>query len=85
MWAERQSEFAIRPVGNQWRDFLLQILQKLLEAVPLTVRVRKWYVCDGAPAHFSRAVRDVFSDITFRKRDLFPSSGEVIEIPTLVH
>jgi hypothetical protein len=34
----------------------------LLEAVPLTVRARMWYMHAGALAHFSRAVRDVLSN-----------------------
>jgi hypothetical protein len=34
----------------------------LLEDVPLAVRARMWYMHDGAPAHFSRAVRYVLSN-----------------------
>jgi hypothetical protein len=37
-------------------------LPKLLEDVPLAVRARMWYMHDGAPAHFSRAVRDVLNN-----------------------
>jgi hypothetical protein len=37
-------------------------LQKLLEDVPLEVRARMWYMHDGAPVHFSRAVRVVLSN-----------------------
>jgi hypothetical protein len=48
--------------GNHYRDFLLHDLPKLLEDVPLAVRARMWYMHDGAPAHFSRAVRDVLSN-----------------------
>jgi hypothetical protein len=42
--------------GNRYRDFLLHDLSKLPEDVPLAVRVRMWYMHDGAPAHFSRDV-----------------------------
>jgi hypothetical protein len=45
--------------GNHFRDFLLHVLPKLLDAVPLPARARMWHMRDGAPAHFSRAVRDV--------------------------
>jgi hypothetical protein len=45
--------------GNQYRDFLLHDLPKLLEDVPLAVRARMWYMHDGVPAHFCRCVRDV--------------------------
>jgi hypothetical protein len=38
-------------------------LPKLLEDVRLVVRARMWYMHDGAPAHFSRAVRDVFNNV----------------------
>jgi hypothetical protein len=48
--------------GNHCRDFVLHDLPKLLEDVPLEVRARVWYVHDGAPAHSSRAVRDVLSN-----------------------
>jgi hypothetical protein len=51
-----------RLTGNRYQDFLLHDLPKLLEGVPLAVRARMWYMHDGAPAHFSRAVRDVLSN-----------------------
>jgi hypothetical protein len=44
------------------RDFLLYDLTTLLETVPEAVRARMWYMHNGAPAHFSRAVRDVLSN-----------------------
>jgi hypothetical protein len=46
-----------RLTGNHYRDEL----PELLEDVPLAVRARMWYMHDGAPAHFSRAVRDVLN------------------------
>jgi hypothetical protein len=45
-----------------YRDFLLHDLPKLLGDVPLAVRARMWYVYGGAPAQFSRAVRDVLNN-----------------------
>jgi hypothetical protein len=51
-----------RLTGNPYRDFPLHDLPKLLEDVPLSVRARVWYMHDGAPAHFNRAVRDVLSN-----------------------
>jgi hypothetical protein len=41
-----------RLAGNQYQDFLLLDLPKLLEDVPLLVISRMWYMHDGAPAHF---------------------------------
>jgi hypothetical protein len=51
-----------RLTGNLYRDFLLHDLPKLLEDVPLAVRARMWHMHDGAPAHFSCAVRDVINN-----------------------
>jgi hypothetical protein len=51
-----------RLTGNHYRDFLSHALPKLLEDVPLTLRARIRYMCDGAPAHFSCDVRDVLSN-----------------------
>jgi hypothetical protein len=58
-----------RLTGNHYRDFLLHDLPKLLEEVPLAVRARMWYRHDGAPAHFSRAVRDVLNN-TYHDRQI---------------
>jgi hypothetical protein len=51
-----------RLTGNHYRDFLLHDLPKLRIGVPLAFRARMWYMHDCVPAHFSRAVRDVFSN-----------------------
>jgi hypothetical protein len=59
--------FPHRLAGSHYRDFLSHDLPKLLEDVPLAVRARQWAVHDGAPAHFSRALRDVLSN-TYRDR-----------------
>jgi hypothetical protein len=53
--------------GNRYRDILSHDLAKLLEDVPLAVKARVWYTHDGAPAHFSRAVRDVLNN-TYQDR-----------------
>jgi hypothetical protein len=70
VWAETVGDclvgphdFSIRVTGNHYRDFFLHDLPKLLEGVPLAVRARMWYMGGGAPAHFSRAVRDVLNNI----------------------
>jgi hypothetical protein len=47
--------------GNDYQDFLLYDLAKLLEDVPLDVRLRMWYMHDGFPAHLSRVMRDVLN------------------------
>jgi hypothetical protein len=69
MWAGIVGDWLVGPhvlphrfTGEHYRDFLLHDLSKLLEDVPLTARARMWYMHDGAPAHFSRAVRDVLSN-----------------------
>jgi hypothetical protein len=48
-----------RLAGNHCRDFPLHDLPKLVEDVRLAVRTPMSYTLGGAPAHFSRAVRDV--------------------------
>jgi hypothetical protein len=58
----RQHVFQRRLTGNQYRDFLLHDLPKLLEGLPLAVRVRMWYIHDGAAARFSHALRDVLNN-----------------------
>jgi hypothetical protein len=51
-------------ISYHYRDFLLHDPPKLLEDVPLAARARMWYMHDGAPAHFNRAVRDVLNIMT---------------------
>jgi hypothetical protein len=51
-----------RLTSKYYRNFLLHDLPKLLDDVPLAVRARMWYMLDGAPAHFNRAVRDVLNN-----------------------
>jgi hypothetical protein len=69
MWAGIVGDCLIGPhnlphrhTGNHYRDFLSHDLPKQLEDVSLALRARMWYVQDGAPAHFSRAVGDVLSN-----------------------
>jgi hypothetical protein len=63
MWAGIVSDCLVglhvlprRSTGNNYRDFLLQDLPKLLEAVQLVVKARMWRMRDDAPAHSSCAV-----------------------------
>jgi hypothetical protein len=51
-----------RLTSNHYRDFFLHHLPELLGSVPLAVRARVWCMHDCAPAHFSRAVRDILSN-----------------------
>jgi hypothetical protein len=61
VWAGIVDDLPHRLTANHYRDALLHDLPKLLEGVPLAVRARIWYMHAGAPAHFSRAVRDVLN------------------------
>jgi hypothetical protein len=47
---------------NHYPDILLHDLPELLEVIPLSVSARMWYMHDGAPAHFSCAVRHVLNN-----------------------
>lgn len=47
--------------GNNYHNFLLHDLLRLMEDAPLAVLARMRYVHGGAPAHFSCAVKDVLS------------------------
>lgn len=44
--------------GPKYLNFLREDLNPLLEEVPLNIRNNMWLMHDGAPPHFSRAVRD---------------------------
>jgi hypothetical protein len=50
------------------QNFLSHEPPRLLEDAPLAVRARMWYMHEGAPAHFSRAVRDVLSSTYHDRR-----------------
>jgi hypothetical protein len=58
----RPACFVKSAYSHHYRAFLLHDLAKLLGDVPLAVRERKCYMHNGAPAHFSRAVRNVLND-----------------------
>lgn len=44
--------------GDNYLAFLQQMLPELLEDVPLDIRRNMWFQHDGAPAHFTLAVRE---------------------------
>jgi hypothetical protein len=82
VWAWIVGDCLVRPhvlphrfTGNHYGDFLLHDLPKLLEDVPLAVRARMGYMQDGAPAHFSRAVRDVPNIMTDGQVEQYPLHG----------
>jgi hypothetical protein len=56
-----------RHTGNHYRDFLLHDLPKLMVIVTLALTAVMWYMHNGAPEHFSRAVWDVYNN-TYRGR-----------------
>jgi hypothetical protein len=62
-----------RVTGNHYRDSLLHDLPKLEKDVTLAVRAGMWYVRDGAPVHFRRAVRDTVSNTWTTDRSGFES------------
>lgn len=47
----------LRLNGESYLYFLQEVLPQLLEDVPIQLRRRSWFMHDGAPAHFSIAVR----------------------------
>lgn len=47
-----------RLTGHTYGIFLQEVLPELLVDVPPAVRTRMWFQHDGAPAHFSRNVRN---------------------------
>ena len=51
-----------RLTGPIYKIFLEEVLPELLEEVPMRVRRLMWLQHDGAPAHFSLAVRDYLNE-----------------------
>jgi hypothetical protein len=45
----------------QYLNFLQETLPILIGNLPLNVRQSMWYQLDGAPAHFTRPVRDLLN------------------------
>lgn len=60
-------ELPARLNGASYLHFLQEVLPQLLEDIPLAVRGNMWFMHDGCPAHFSRAVRD-YLDTAFPQR-----------------
>jgi hypothetical protein len=58
----RSSCLATSAIGYRYRYLFLHDLAKGLVEVPLAVRPRMWYMHDGPPEHFRRAVRDALSN-----------------------
>lgn len=50
--------------GENYLNFLRNVLPNLLEEVPLNIRRNLWFMHDGCPAHFSLIVRE-FLDNTY--------------------
>jgi hypothetical protein len=44
--------------GAQYLNFLQETLSIFMDDLPLNVRQYMWHQLDGAPAHFTRPVRD---------------------------
>lgn len=70
MWAGIIDNFLIGPVvipnnlnGNNYLFFLQETLPNLLEDLPLFLRLNMWFMHDGAPPHFSLAVRQYLNTI----------------------
>lgn len=49
--------------GQSYLHFLQEELPVLLEDVPIGLRNQMWYMHDGAPAHFSAAVREYLNNV----------------------
>lgn len=66
VWLGHISYHPVSP-GPIYLTFLQEILPELLEDVPLDIRQHMWFQHDGAPAHFSLAVRE-YANQTFGDR-----------------
>jgi len=64
--------------GETYADFLINQLPILLENVPLRARETLIFQHDGAPAHFSRRVREILNE---RFRDRWMGQGGPIIWP----
>lgn len=74
VWAGIIGDTLIGPVmmpdrlgGEEYLQFLQETLPPLLESVPLNTRSKIWFMHDGAPPHFTLAVRQ-FLNTTYRGR-----------------
>jgi len=52
-----------RLTGPAYQNFLMNTLPPLLEDVPLNLRAASWFMHDGAPPHFSLAVREYLNQM----------------------
>lgn len=50
-------ELPSRLTGQEYLNFLQNVLPDLIDDVPLMIRNNLWFMHDGCPAHFSREVR----------------------------
>lgn len=48
--------------GATYLDFLVNVLPEYLDVVPLDIRRQMWFMHDGAPAHFTGAVREFLNN-----------------------
>lgn len=69
VWAGIIGDYLIGPYllpsrldGEKYRIFLKEVLPKLLENVPTSVRRAMWFQHDGAPAHYAQDVRNYLSN-----------------------
>ena len=60
VWAGITDKFLIGPffldgklTGTKYVDFLSTRLHEILEEIPVDIRLRMWFMHDGAPSHFS--------------------------------
>jgi hypothetical protein len=70
VWAGIVNDFSVGPhvlphrfTDNNYRDVPMHDLPELVDSLTLAVRARMWYTRDGTPAYFSRAVKNVLSNI----------------------
>lgn len=70
VWAGIVDNYLIGPylmpcrlTGNVYETFLMEVLPRLLDDVPLAVCCRMWYQHDGAPAHFHSNVRRYLDNV----------------------
>lgn len=70
IWAGIINNVIVGPVvmpdqlnGNDYLNFLQQTLPDLLEDLPLIARQNMWFMHDGAPPHFTLAVRQHLHEI----------------------
>lgn len=70
VWAGIVNDHLIGPIilpnrmdGLQYLEFLQNNLPELLEDIPLAVRLRMWFLHDGAPPHYRLVVRNYLNQV----------------------